>query len=71
MRRLAVIGSVLGLSLTEVMDSGVAMEVFSLSTATTTLAATTAMRVEWRCVEPDFYIDRITKMDKDVKMIIN
>jgi hypothetical protein len=48
------------------MGSGVVMVVFSPST-TIGLAATTTMRVAWRCVEPDFYIDRVTKTDEVIK----
>ena len=53
----------------EVTDSYVVMAVFSPSATTTLITAATAtMRVAWRCVEPDFYIDRITKLDKFKKI---
>ena len=59
------VGSALVLAM-EVTDSYVVVVVFSPST-TATLAATTTMRVEWRCVEPDFYIDKVTKTDEVIK----
>ena len=65
LRRPTVIGSVPVLAM-EVTDSNVVTAVFSPST-TTTLATTTTMRVAWRCVEPDFYIDRIAKIDNIIK----
>ena len=43
-----------------------AMAALSLSTVTTLIAI--VMRVAWRCVELDFYIDRITKLDKFKKI---
>ena len=71
LRRLTVIGPVVDMSLMEVTDSGVVMGVFSLSTAIATLitVATATMRVAWRCVELDFYIDRITKIDEAIKKV--
>ena len=54
LRRPAVVGSVPVLAV-EVADSYVVTAVFSPSAASA-LATTTTMRVEWRCVEPDFYI---------------
>ena len=62
------VGLLLVMRLTEVVGSGAVVVVFSHSIGTMlAVISIPSMRVEWRCVELDFYIDRITKIDEVIK----
>ena len=64
------VGLLLVMRLTEVVGSGAVVVVFSHSIGTMlAVISIPSMRVEWRCVELDFYIDRITKIDEVIKKV--